>query len=75
MSNPAELFVEYGLEMRRRSRFPVTMPVAYANGDVGYVPTEEALGPGGAGYQTRLTSLTNLVRSVGRQMTDTCVEL
>jgi hypothetical protein len=75
LANPAELFVEYGLEMRKRSRFPLTMPVAYANGDVGYVPTEEALGPGGGGYETRLTSYTNLVPSAGRQMTDICVEL
>jgi hypothetical protein len=67
--------VEYGLDMRKRSRFSVTMPVAYANGDVGYVPTEEALGPSGGGYETRLTSYTNLVPSAGRQMTDICVEL
>jgi hypothetical protein len=75
LANPAELFVEYGLDMRKRSRFSVTMPVAYANGDVGYVPTEEALGPSGGGYETRLTSYTNLVPSAGRQMTDICVEL
>jgi hypothetical protein len=75
MANPSELFVEYGLDMRKRSRFPLTMPVAYANGDVGYVPTEEALGPGGGGYETRLTSYTNLIPSAGRQMTDHCVEL
>jgi hypothetical protein len=75
LATPAELFVEYGLDMRKRSRFPITMPVAYANGDVGYVPTEEALGPGGGGYETRLTSYTNLVPSAGRQMTDVCVDL
>jgi hypothetical protein len=75
LATPAELFVEYGLEMRRKSRFPVTMPVAYANGDAGYVPTEEALGPGGGGYETRLTSYTNLIPSAGRQMTEICVEL
>lgn len=75
LANPAELFVEFGIEMRKRSQFPVTMPVAYANGEVGYVPTEEALGPRGGGYETRLTSYTNLVPSAGRQMTEACLEL
>jgi hypothetical protein len=75
LATPCELFVEYGLEMRKNSRFPITMPVAYANGDVGYVPTEEALGPGGGGYETRLTSYTNLVPTAGAQMTNACIEL
>ena len=75
LANPAELFCEYGLEMRRRSGFRITFPVAYANGDVGYVPTEEALGTGGGGYETRLTSYTNLVPSAGRQIAERCVEL
>lgn len=75
LATPAELFSEFGLDMRRRSRFALTMPVAYANGMAGYVPTEEALGAGGGGYETRLTSYTNLVPTAGRQMTDICVEL
>jgi hypothetical protein len=75
LANPSELFVEYGLAMRKGSAFPVTMPVAYANGDVGYVPTEEALGPGGGGYETRLTSYTNLAPSAGRQITNICLDL
>jgi len=34
---PAELFVEYGLELRRRSPAPVTFVSAYTNGYIGYV--------------------------------------
>ena len=75
MANPAELFVEFGLEMRKRSRFPITMPVAYANGMLGYVPTAEAFSPRGGGYETRLTSYSNLVPSAGGQITDACVRL
>lgn len=59
-SNPGETFVEIGLAIKKQSRFPMTFPVELANGCVGYVATEEALGPQGGGYETRLTSYTNL---------------
>lgn len=44
---PAEIFVETGLNIKGRSRYAQTMVTGYANGSIGYVPTEEACLLGG----------------------------
>lgn len=75
VGNPAELFCRLGLDIKKGSRFSYTFPVELANGCVGYVPTEEAFGPGGGGYETRLTSYSNLEVTAGGQIVRASLEL
>lgn len=75
VTNPAEYFVQLGLNIKKGSQFKYTFPVALANGSIGYVPTLEAFGSNGGGYETRLTSYSNLEITAGNQIVDLSLSL
>lgn len=75
LTSPGEMFCEYQLDEKKRSPFPFTFCVSVANGFNGYIPTPEAFMPAGGGYETRLTSCSNLEPGAGQKIVDTGVEM
>jgi hypothetical protein len=75
VANPSEFFCQLGLDIKAKSRFAFTFPVTLANGCAGYVPTAEAFGQDGGGYETRLTSYSNLEITAGPRIVAAALKL
>lgn len=67
-SAPGELFVEWGLEMKKWSPFPYTLVVELANDSVGYIPTYEAFLRGG--YEATPVVSVRLTPALGQMVSD-----
>ncbi|MCJ7822581.1 MAG: hypothetical protein MUQ26_05825, partial [Armatimonadetes bacterium] len=72
VSSPGFVFCQFGLDTKSASKFPYTFVATFANGDIGYVPTDDAYGPGGGGYEQRNAKVGP---GAGRQIQETWLEL
>ena len=70
---PAELFVEFALDIKANSEFLFTMVSSLTNGMVGYVATRDALESGG--YESRLCSSAKMSAETGYALADTAKKL
>lgn len=72
---PGEYFCQFGLEIKEQSPFPYTFIAGTANGCVGYIPTAEAMGPNGGGYEPRLCRSSKLTADAGYVLQRTALKL
>lgn len=72
---PGEYFCRFGLEIKKQSPFLYTFIAGTANGCVGYIPTAEAMGPNGGGYEPRLCRSSKLTSDAGYVLQCTALKL
>jgi hypothetical protein len=69
VSEPAEMFCEYGMRARKQSPFATTLVLGLANGFIGYVPTPNVYTEGG--YECEAT---NVAPGAGDQLCQAMID-
>lgn len=69
-SAPVELFTEIAMKVREKSPFPYTFFFGYANGWLGYLPTEEAFHQGTGMLNYEVNYVSPFTSSVEKDLTD-----
>lgn len=72
-TNPAELFVEFGLQIKEGSSASTTLISELTDGYCGYVPTQKAFSRGG--YETWCAPSSRLVPTAGEEMVRSSLEM
>lgn len=70
---PCELFVEFGLDIKKRGGFEHTMISTLTNAQFGYIAVRDAFDQGG--YETQISGDTMMAPDTGYDMADTAVAL
>ena len=74
-TNPTEAFAQVGMDIKVGSPFEFTMTAELTNDWLGYMPTADAFGPTGGGYEPRLKTGTCLEKDAARRVTDKLTEM
>jgi hypothetical protein len=74
-ANPAEYFVGLGLKIKKLSPVKSTWIASLANGSIGYIPDTADFASDGGGYETALTSYSNLEITAGEKITEVGLKL
>ena len=70
---PCELFVEFGLDIKKRSPFDLTLVSTLTNEQFGYISVRDAFDQGG--YETQISGDTMMGPETGYDMADTAARL
>jgi len=74
VSLPGEVFVEFGLKIKRNSKFKPTLVIELSNSEVGYIPTKEAFSQT-TGQEQRISRYNRLAPEAGDLITNTAIKL